>query len=407
MSASNDKLRSAAALLGCIDAVRNGPALAVLLGTFSASGLLLAMLAQALARGQAATSVLYGLLALAVAFYGGNAAGLLVMDDAKGVPRRSVFDAFGASLRTAHRLLGALLLIAITYAAGAFVLAVVLLVCKTPLLGPVAFTLVLPVAVVVVGLALLALPTVIVPLAAPAVWDGADTLQCVNRLFSIARRQLLDVALMMLLVGVLATVIGALVMFVVLVGGQTVARLSALILGPEASAVQLMAGLRGFGVRSLAGAGVNVGASAYAVAGVIGGGVVATIGMVLPGLVYLRGACAVYLVHRDRAALTAAPVQRPMPARHTAAPSEQRSRGPAPRGILEPTREPSSLDTTITMARSPLQHTEPHPHTVDVDLPLGDVAPAMRCAACRHPMLAADRFCGVCGAPVESPPGAR
>ena len=403
-SASNDKIRSASALLACIDAVRNGSALAVLLGTFAASGLLLAMLAQALVRGQTATSVLYGLLALVVSFYGGNAAGLLVMDDAKGVVRRTVADAVATSLRTAHRLLGALLLIGITYAAGGVVLAIVLLVCKTPLLGPVAFTLVLPAAVVVVGLALLALPTVIVPLAAPAVWDGADTLQCVNRLFSIVRRRLLDVALMMLLVGVLATVIGALVMFVVLVGGQTVVRLSALILGPEASAAHLMAGLMGFGVRSLSGAGVNVGASPYAVAGVIGGGVVAAVGMVLPGLVYLRGACSVYLAHRDAAPTTA---PRSAAVRQAPPPAEPRARALAARGILEPAREPSSLDTTITMARSPLQPTEPHPHSVDVDLPLGDTPHAMRCAACHHPVLASDRFCGVCGAPIDPPASAR
>jgi hypothetical protein len=394
MALSSDKIRSAGALLACVDAVRNAPALAVLLGTFAASGLLLAMLAQSLSRGQAAAPVLYGLLALVTAFYGGNAAGLLVMDDAKGQPRRSVASALATSLRIAHRLLGALLLIGITYAAAAFVLAVVLLVCRTPVLGPVAFTLVLPATVVVTGLALLAVPTVIVPLAAPAIWDGAGTLQCVGRLFAIARRRLLDVVLMMLFVGLLAGVIGALVMFVVLAGGQTVARLSAAILGPDAPADQLMAGLFGFGLRSLAGAGVPVGTKAYAVAGVIGGGVVAAAGMVLPGLVYLRGACTVYLAQAD-----VAPLPAPVSPRTTAPTAE--SRPVAPRGILAPPPDSSGLDTTITMARAPLQPTEPRPHVVDVDLPLDDVAAPAHCPVCRHAVLRNDRFCGVCGTPVN------
>ena len=294
-----DPLRSLRAVLACVDGVRHLPALAVLLGTFAAAGLLLAMLAQAVARGQGATMVLYGVLAFLVAFYGGNAAGLMVMDDARGQPRRGIVDALATALRTAHRLLGALLLIAIAYAAGALLLALVLVVCKAPVLGPAAYTVVLPVAVVIAGLALLVLPTVVVPLAAPAVWEGADTLQCVSRLFAIARRRLLEVVLLMLVVGLLASVVGALVMFVVAVGGQVVARLSAWILGPQAPAQQLMAGLFGFGLRSLTGAGVNVGASAYAAAGVIGGGVVAVVGSVLPGLVYLRGACEVYLAHAD------------------------------------------------------------------------------------------------------------
>lgn len=397
MSSSSDKIRSAGALLACVDAVRNAPALAVLLGTFAGSGLLLAMLARALARGQTAAAVFYGLLALAAAFYGGNAAGLLVMDDAKGQARRSVAAALATSLRTAHRLLGALLLIGIAYAAGAFVLAVVLLVCRTPVLGPIAFTLVLPAAAVLVGLALLAVPTVIVPLAAPAVWDGADALQCVHRLFAIARRRLLDVVLMMLVVGVLATVIGALVMFVVLVGGQTVARLSSAILGPEVPAGQLMAGLFGFGVRSLAVAGVNVGANAYTVAGVIGGGVVASIGMVLPGLVYLRGACAVYLAYADTAPAAA-------PAPGALLRREPPHAPAAPRGILAPPPDSGGLDTTITMARAPLQPTEPRPHTVDVDLPLEDSPAASPCPVCRHAVLSSDRFCGTCGAPLTPAP---
>ncbi|QPC31598.1 zinc ribbon domain-containing protein [Caldimonas thermodepolymerans] len=393
-----DPLRSLRAVLACVDGVRHLPALAVLLGTFAAAGLLLAMLAQAVARGQGATMVLYGVLAFLVAFYGGNAAGLMVMDDARGQPRRGIVDALATALRTAHRLLGALLLIAIAYAAGALLLALVLVVCKAPVLGPAAYTVVLPVAVVIAGLALLVLPTVVVPLAAPAVWEGADTLQCVSRLFAIARRRLLEVVLLMLVVGLLASVVGALVMFVVAVGGQVVARLSAWILGPQAPAQQLMAGLFGFGLRSLTGAGVNVGASAYAAAGVIGGGVVAVVGSVLPGLVYLRGACEVYLAHADAEDEAASGHD---PARPGGAAAGTKAAGAAAgaarsRGILATVApEASALETTITMARSPLAS------TTEVDVPLDLVATVACCPACQHAVQPGDHYCGTCGAPLD------
>ncbi|AKJ32231.1 zinc ribbon domain-containing protein [Caldimonas brevitalea] len=396
----SQNLRFADALLSSLEAVRNGRALVLLLGTFSVSGLLLAMTGQAFNQGKTVAGSVYGLLALVAAFYGCNAAGIVLMDDVKQAkPRRSVADALSVALRTAHRLLGVLGLIAVTYGAGALVLAVVLLICKIPLFGPVAFTFVMPVAVVVCGLALLALPTVIMPLAAPAVWDGADTLQCGTRLFAIARERLIGVVVMMLVVGLLASLVGAMVMFVVMTGGQAVARLAVAILGGETTVQQLMAGMFGFGVRSMAGAGVNVGASPYAVAALIGGGVVFAVGLVLPGLVYLRGACAVYLAHVD----VALALEQPAAFRKTDAhepppvsPPPATARRPL-RGILAPPPPPSGLDTTITMARAPYGGDRHGTPTGEVDLLLDDL-PSPACPVCGHAIARDDRFCGTCGA---------
>ncbi|MDN4646655.1 hypothetical protein, partial [Arthrobacter sp. PsM3] len=55
-----------------------------------------------------------------------------------------------------------------------------------------------------------------------------------------------------------------------------------------------------YGVRSLASAGVDLRGQPHALAGLVGGGVVFVLSLVLPSLVYLRGACAVYLSQEGR-----------------------------------------------------------------------------------------------------------
>src|SRR5205823_8632981 len=107
--------------------------------------------------------------ALFIAFYGGNAAGILVMDEARGAAVRDVADAVRTALLTAHRLLLALLLIAGAYAAlGALLMALLWLArpgVSGPLIGSWLFGVIVPVGVVSLGLALLAGAAVIVPLA--------------------------------------------------------------------------------------------------------------------------------------------------------------------------------------------------------------------------------------------------
>ena len=300
-----DALDTLGRLLASIDAVRNLRALALLLGTFAAAGLLLAMTEAALARGAAWWGPLEAGAALTVAFYGGNAAGLLIMDQARGVAVREVGDALRDALATAHRLILALLLLLAPAVAISGALVGLLWLCRTsvagPLLGPILFGLAVPVSVLAFGWLLLALVAVVVPLAAPAVWAGGDAVGVARELLGLVRRRLLTVALLMAGVGLLAGAVGALTSFVVMGGGRIVAELGVAVVGIEVPAQQLMAGLFGYGLRSLGAAGAPVAASGHGAAALIGGGVVFALALVLPGLVYLRGACAVYLALRPRA----------------------------------------------------------------------------------------------------------
>lgn len=297
-----EPLDALGSILAGIDVLRNLRALATMVGTFAASGLLLAMAEASLARGNAWWGPIQVGLALTIAFYGSNAAGLLVMDQARGLPLREVGDALRDALASAHRLLGALLVVFVLAAAVAVVLVGLLWLSRGDVagawLGPLLFGALVPVAVLGFGGLLLALLAVVVPLAAPALWSGASSLAIVRELLALARTRLLTVALLMAGVSLLAAAVGAVSSFVVMGGGRIVAELGVHVVGIEVPAEQLMSGLFGRGLRSLGAAGAPVAASAHGAAALVGGGVVFALALVLPGLVYLRGACAVYLALR-------------------------------------------------------------------------------------------------------------
>lgn len=292
-------------VLGSVEAVRNMRALYMLLATFASAGLLMAMAEGALASGSMRAGPLYAAAALFVAFYGGNAAGILVMDEARGDPVRDIGDALRAALLSAHRLLMVLAVLLAGYALAAGLLLGLLWLCRVSVsgtvVGPLLFGVAVPVGVVGVGVGLLSIVAVVVPLAAPAVWSGAGVLAIVAQLARWIRQRLLTVALLMAAVSLLTAAVGALITFVVMTGGRIVSELGVRLVGVDVPAQELMAGLFGYGLRSLGAAGAPAGSTGHAAAALVGGGVVFAVALVLPGLVYLRGACAVYLAMRDSA----------------------------------------------------------------------------------------------------------
>jgi hypothetical protein len=241
--------------------------------------------------------------ALFVAFYGGNAAGILVMDDARGRPVREVPEALRASLARAHRLLLVLALWIVAYgvvAAGVLALFWLSRAAVTGAdVGPQLFGQAVPVGVVVSGLAAVTAMAVVVPLSAPAVWSGAGVGRVVAGLVRVMRRRLPIAALLAAVVSLLTAAMGALVTSVVMIGGRVVAELGVRVVGVDVPAQQLTAGLFGYGLRSLGAAGAPTGSTGHAAAALVGGGVVFAIALLLPGLVYLRGTCAAYLALID------------------------------------------------------------------------------------------------------------
>jgi hypothetical protein len=282
-------------VLASVDALRNLRALYALLAGFCAAGLLLAMAQSALAREQSLLSAVWMGLALAVAFFGVNATGLMLMDQARSLPVRDPQDAFADALRRGHRVLLAVLACLALAALAALALAGLLWATRWPVVGAPLLAVVLPVGVLVLGGISFALVVLVGPLAGPAVWAGRDSAGVLAFLRGRLRHGLPETALLMAAVYLLAALATAAVSFVVVSGSRLMAGLAILGAGIELPARQLLAGVMGLGPRGLGASGVPLQGGSLGLAALIGGGVVFAIALVLPTLVYLRGCCAVYL----------------------------------------------------------------------------------------------------------------
>ena len=288
-------LPALARVLASIDASRNLRALYALLAAFCMAGLLLAMARSALGRDQGLLSALWLGLALAVAFFGVNTTGLMLMDQARGLPVRDPQDALHDALRSAHRVL--LALAACTALAGAAVLALAGLLWAThlPFVGAPLLAVVLPAGVLMLGGISFVLVILVGPLAGPAVWAGQHSAGVLAFLRGRLRHGLPETALLMAAVYLMVALATAAVSFVVVSGGQMLAGLAILGAGVELPARQLLAGVMGLGPRGLGASGVALQGGNLGLAALIGGGVVFALALVLPTLVWLRGCCAVYL----------------------------------------------------------------------------------------------------------------
>lgn len=282
-------------VLASIDAPRNLRALYALLAAFCFAGLMLASAQSALAREHPLTGAAWMGLGLAVAFFGVNATGLMLMDQARGLPVRDPQDAFADALRCGHRVLLAVLACLALAMLTAGLLAGLLWTTRWPVIGAPLLALVLPVAVLVLGSLAFVLVVLVGPLAGPAVWAGRRTRGVLSLLRERLRHGLPETALLVATVYLLTALATAAVSFVVVSGGRLMAGLAILGAGVELPAGQLLAGLMGLGPRGLGASGVPLQGGALGTAALVGGGVVFAIALVLPTLVWLRGCCAVYL----------------------------------------------------------------------------------------------------------------
>ena len=430
----SQQIRSSGSLLDSIDSIRNWRAALLLLGTFVAMALVFAV-GGLLARFSFVLFALFALLAYVVLFYGANAAGMMIMDEARGYPSRSMLAAVMTSLATSHRLILVFLLLGVAYLAGFLVLALVLFVCKIPFLGPVLYTVVFPVSVVIAGIAMFALPTVVFPLSAPSVWNGASTMECVSQLVAIVRRRLLMVLLLMIGVAFIAGLVAFLIGAILFSGTAVTALLSVPILGGGMGGMGGMEDMMGGGFAGMA---MGMGAAGgHALGAAIGGGILFAIAFTLPGLVYLRGACTVYLravdgldlaaeqaavdakiaAARDKArAMQAqaqaqpasrppvqAPAQSPAAAGFPAAAAAPVQPAPQVQPPVQPPARPvapapvAAADPMATVAMAPVRPpavTPPPPATPPATAP---VAAPLMCPSCHAPVAANDMFCGECG----------
>ena len=388
----SQQIRNSGSLLDSIDAIRNWRALLVLLATLVASALIFAM--GALLAGVSAVLVgLFALLAYVVLFYGANATGMMLMDEAKGSESRSAMAAVTTSLATSHRLILVFLLVGVIYLAAFLVLALVLFICKIPFVGPLLYAVVFPVSVVAFGIAMFALPTVVFPLSAPSIWNGAGTMECVSQLLAIARKHLLMVLMLMIAVAFIAGFVGFLIGAILFAGTAITAMLSVPILGASSVGFGGMLGMIG-------GDGMGIGMGGHVISAMIGGGILFAIAFTLPGMVYLRGACTVYLRAIEGLDLTAE--QAAIDARLAAAGAGARNMQAKARATASQYTNRPAAGTPRTAAPSAAAYMAPvRAPGSSPDLDATDPQLRLSCPNCRAAVSATDLFCGGCGHPLQ------
>ena len=278
-------------LLQAVNGLRNARAVVAMLGcTFVGvivSGLLLAM--------TGSLGFLAGLLALVVWVVaigtGLNAAGLLQMDHARGISPRSTVDALVYGLMCIPKLIVLALAFFAVEVAVFIVLALLMLICKIPFLGPLLFIVVFPLSVVVAGVTIVGLFLCLV-LSLPAIWQGASITRALAQTFAIVRSRLVEAVLLLVLIGFLSFAVGAII-FGVLGAG----------LVPTLGMSMSIVGFGGLGMESLMT--MSQGGSGHAVAGAIGGALLWAVAASLVGQVYLLGLSLVYLRVTEGLDLTA------------------------------------------------------------------------------------------------------
>ena len=272
-------------LFQAVNGLRNRTALGALVGC-TVVGVLVAGLLMAMS---GALGLLAGLLASAVFVIaigtGVNAAGLLHMDSARGVAPRGMVDALVYGLMCIPKLIVLGLALVAVEIAVFIVLAIVLFICRIPFLGPLLFTVVFPVSVVIAGITVCGLFLCLV-LSLPAIWQGATITRALAQTLTIARTRLIEAVLLLVFVAFLAFAVAMVVFGVLGVGLGPTLGLSASIVGGGMEGMGSVLGLMQGG---------GSGASGQVLAGFIGSAVLWAVATSLVNQVSLLGLCLVYL----------------------------------------------------------------------------------------------------------------
>lgn len=223
---------------------------------------------------------------------GVNAAGALLMDQAKGQPQRSIREALRFGLACIPRFIALGLALFAAALAVLIAIAIAYFVCKLPFLGPLLFVAVFPLSIVAAGLTLCGLLLCLF-LVLPAIWEGATISAAITQALTIVRSRLVESALLIAVVWLLSLLVSLIVGGVLFGGLMPALGLSASILGGDglSSLVGLLQHRRELGDAG----GVGLGDAVYVVAAEVGGGVLWALAPALPLLVTLFGLNLVYL----------------------------------------------------------------------------------------------------------------
>ena len=380
-----------------INGLRNRRALIAMVGCLFAGVLVFGLFSFLASRMGFFMAFLGGLGLFIASATGVNAAGVLLMDQAKGVPSRDLSDAivYGLMCIPKFILLG-LALFAVSLVVF-IAIAIVYFICKIPVLGPILFVLVFPLSVVISGLTLCGL-FLCMFLALPAIWEGATITRAIAQALAIARSRLVESMLLMAVVWVLSLVVGFIVFGVLFAGLMPTIGMSASILGGDGMGGMLgmlrqRGEFGGFGSDGSVGTG-GMGGVGYAIAASIGGGLLWALAGSLLSLVNLLGLNLVYL--RVTEGLDSGAAEAALKAHLDDAKRQAADLGQRAKDAAERARDHARQSSAAAAApAAPPPASSVHEPPSDATMPA--MGRALACPQCLSSVGRDDAFCGVCG----------
>ena len=371
-----------------IGGLRNVRAATAMLMCFVAAIVIIGLLAAMFGMSSFATYLLGALVWIVLGFTGVNAAGILLMDQARGLPSRNTNDALLYGLMCIPKAI--VLAIAIVLAAiGLYiVIAALLFVCKIPWLGPILFAVVFPLSVVVAGLTGVALFFAFA-LSICAVWDGASVASAIGKAASILRSRLVETVALSLVNFFVVSFVGTFVGGVLFMGFLPA--------GTMSGAILHVGGVGGGVASVLMGAGSEAGGG-YIIAGIVGSGILWALATTLIMQVSLLGLNLIYLrvsEGLDSAATEQAIKARLDEARSKAADMAQKAKEAGERARAQAQQvvaqqrsaaqaQPAAAPAPAASSSAPVAAMPP-------------ASPASTCPKCAAPITVGDLFCGNCG----------
>jgi len=290
MGALSRQVNEAGSMVDAVDAVTDFKALQVELAAAAVGVVGLALFATIAARSGAFSAFAFGYLLFLICLGTGfNAAGVVLMDESAGAAPRPFLDALLAGVFAWLKSLVVFLI------AGAGVLvvfaavALLLWICKIPVIGPVLFFFAFPASALVLGLSFLAVAFVLAPVALPALWSGQGVMAALARVAVAIRNRLLAVLVRGLVLALLLAVASVLVWFAVISGLFATGAMSMGILRTAIDPAGLMNMMGG-----------GTGGGGHALAGLLGAVLLLVVAGTALSQILKKGWCLIYLqVVRD------------------------------------------------------------------------------------------------------------
>ena len=166
------------------------------------------------------------------------------MDEASGASSRSFTDALLAGLFALGKAIVVMILAGLAFIGIVLAVALLLWICKIPVIGPVLFFIVFPLSAVTIGVLFVAFAFVLAPIASAAIWSGESIGTALARVAMVIRKRLVGVVVRACVLFVLLIVTAMVLWWIALSGTLTAGSLSLGIVGvdPNLSSLTSMFG---------------------------------------------------------------------------------------------------------------------------------------------------------------------